>query len=64
MCPRPRHDPSIQYIVDIQSMDNGFVVNGNFPKITADSVVIATGGLSIQKKVRQALGIKLRKNLD
>ena len=38
-----------QHIGDIQRMDAGFVVEGNFPKITADSVVIATGGLSIPK---------------
>ena len=30
-------------------MDAGFVVEGNFLKITAVSVVIATGGLSIPK---------------
>ena len=38
-----------QHIGDIQSMDIGFVVEGNFPKITTQSVVIATGGLSIPK---------------
>jgi len=38
-----------QHIGDIQSMDTGFVVEGNFPKITTESVVIATGGLSIPK---------------
>ena len=36
-----------QHIGDIQRMDAGFVVEGNFLKITADSVVIATGSLSI-----------------
>ena len=30
-------------------MDAGFVVEGNFPEITADSVMIATCGLSIPK---------------
>ena len=38
-----------QHIDDIQRMDAGFVVTGNFPKITSESVVIATGGLSIPK---------------
>ncbi|MGA1186616.1 MAG: NAD(P)/FAD-dependent oxidoreductase [Candidatus Puniceispirillaceae bacterium] len=38
-----------QHIEDIQRMDTGFVVAGNFPKITSESVVIATGGLSIPK---------------
>ena len=38
-----------QHISDIQSMGIGFVVEGNFPKITTQSVVIATGGLSIPK---------------
>ena len=38
-----------QHIGDIQSMDIGFVVEGNFPKITTESLVIATGGLSIPK---------------
>ena len=38
-----------QHIDDIQRMDTGFVVAGNFPKITSESVVIATGGLSIPK---------------
>ena len=38
-----------QHIGDIQSLDTGSVVEGNFPKITVDSVVIATGGPSIPK---------------
>ena len=38
-----------QHIDDIQRMDTGFVVAGNFPKITTESAVIATGGLSIPK---------------
>ncbi|MDA0333047.1 MAG: NAD(P)/FAD-dependent oxidoreductase [Proteobacteria bacterium] len=38
-----------QHIEDIQRMDTGFVVAGNFTKITSESVVIATGGLSIPK---------------
>ena len=38
-----------QHIGDIQSMDIGFVVEGNFPKISTESVVIATGGLLIPK---------------
>ena len=38
-----------QHIGDIQSMDIGFVLEGNFPKITTQSVVVATGGLSIPK---------------
>ena len=38
-----------QHIGDIHSMDTGFIVEGNFSKITTESVVIATGGLSIPK---------------
>ena len=38
-----------QHIEDIQRMNTGFVVAGNFPKITTESAVIATGGLSIPK---------------
>ena len=38
-----------QHIDDIQRMDTGFVVTGNFHKITSESVAIATGGLSIPK---------------
>ena len=38
-----------QHIDDINRTDSGFVIQGNFPQITAESVVIATGGLSIPK---------------
>ena len=38
-----------QHIDDIHRMDTGFVIEGNFPRITTESVVIATGGLSIPK---------------
>ena len=48
-----------QHIGDIQRMDAGFVVEGNFPKITADSVVIATGGLSIPKIGATGFGFQI-----
>ncbi len=38
-----------QHIGDVQRMDTGFVVTGNFPRVTTESMVIATGGLSIPK---------------
>ena len=38
-----------QHIYDINRTDSGFAIHGNFSQITAESVVIATGGLSIPK---------------
>ena len=39
--------------------DNGFVVQGNFPSIHAESLVIATGGLSIPKIGASGFGYKI-----
>ena len=38
-----------QHIDDVQLLDTRFVVGGNFSKNATDSVVIATGSLSIPK---------------
>jgi len=52
-----------QHIDDISRHDNchnsGFVVQGNFPPIHAESVVIATGGLSIPKIGASGFGYKI-----
>lgn len=49
-CASARATPRLdQHIGDIHRIDTGFVAEGNCPKITAESLVIATGGLSIPK---------------
>jgi predicted Rossmann fold flavoprotein len=52
-----------QHIDDISRCNNchnrGFVVQGNFPPIHAESVVIATGGLSIPKIGASGFGYKI-----
>ncbi|MDB4852895.1 NAD(P)/FAD-dependent oxidoreductase [Alphaproteobacteria bacterium] len=48
-----------QHIDDINRHENSFVVQGNFPPIHAESVVIATGGLSIPKIGASGFGYKI-----
>ena len=48
-----------QHIDDISRHENSFVVQGNFPPIHAESVVIATGGLSIPKIGASGFGYKI-----
>ena len=48
-----------QHIEDINRTDSGFVIQGNFSQITAESVVIATGGLSIPKIGATGFGYKI-----
>ena len=48
-----------QHIEDINRTDSGFVIQGNFSQITKESVVIATGGLSIPKIGATGFGYKI-----
>ena len=48
-----------QHIDDISRHDSGFVVRGDFSPISAESVVIATGGLSIPKIGASGFGYKI-----
>ena len=48
-----------QHIDDISRHKNSFVVQGNFPSIHAESVVIATGALSIPKIEASGFGYKI-----
>ena len=48
-----------QHIDDINRIDSGFVIQGNFSQITAESVAIATGGLSIPKIGATGFGYKI-----
>ena len=53
-----------QHICNIQRLDAGSILEGNFLEIKADSVVIATCGLAIPKIGATGFGYQIAQNLD
>jgi len=48
-----------QHIDDIKQLDHGFAIEGNFLPLRAESVVVATGGLSIPKIGASGFGYEI-----